>query len=606
MLALESRGFDLDIASINPPPNPFRHERFEQFEADAFYPPSSSVLSQLKKNAQADGTWQERFGDMIARHNTEYGPGFKADIRARNALYFAELFKKRGIQHFHVHFANRATHTALFIKQWSGIPFSFTPHAQDFMIDLGSDDLLREMCREAEFVIGVSDFSCDLLRETCPDSAEKISRIYNGIDMSQFPQAPINDTGPLRIVSIGRLIDFKGFNHLIAACALLKERGVEFSLTIVGDGPLREPLQNQIAELGLEAEVTLAGVMSQEQVKSTLQNSEVFALACVVDSKGASDILPTVITEAMGCRLPIVSTRLVGVPEMVDHEKTGLLVEPGNEAELADALAVFAEDRGKARAMGLAGRERSESIFELKITADQLISKFESVMAPPAEVPQNPPILFLVDEFPLSTSANEWHRESILNELAFAAKHHAEAIEIMAARSARRFDKERTAEIFPNWAETVEFFPDGLVLEAEWHNQPEAVSRILELRGKLGTGLDTEFYFAQARRALHLARVIRKRGTARLHAVRSDMAVCAWLVFKLTGVPFSFSAEPDSSIGSDTLDKLASDAVEIAKLDLAEPDRTKRLKLGPLKLKLPGESDLPERSGALEAWFGNL
>ena len=606
MLALESQDFDLDIGSINPPTNPFRHERFNQLEADVFYPPASTVLSRLKEKAEADGTWKEQFGDLIAWHNSEYGPSFKAEIRARNALYFAELFKKRGIQHFHVHFANRATHTALFIKKWSGIPFSFTPHAQDFMVDLGSDDLLREMCREAEFVIGVSDFSCDLLRETCPESAEKISRIYNGIDMSKFPQAPISNTGPFKIVSIGRLIDFKGFNHLIAACAQLKGRQIPFELTIVGDGPLRETLEAQIAELNLTEEIKLAGVMSQEQVKAKLQNSDCFALACIVDSKGASDILPTVITEAMGCRLPIVSTRLVGVPEMVVHEKTGLLVEPGNEKELADALAILHYDRPKARAYGLYGRERSESIFELKITSDQLIEKFKSVMPEPADVRENPPILFLVDQFPVSNSANRWDRESVLEEVAYATKNHADVIEIMAATSARKIDKKNTSSVFSNWADEIEFFPDGLVLEAEWKNQSEAVEKILELRSKLGSGIDTEFFFSQARRALHLARITKKRGSARIHSLRSDNAVCAWIIHQLTGLPFSFSAEPNSEVGSNTLDKISEDAVAIDPLDLREPSSGKRLKIGTLKLKLPGKGNFPDRSEALEKWFSNL
>src|SRR5207244_7697052 len=106
--------------------------------------------------------------------------------RARNALYFADLFTRSGVTHFRVHFANRAAHTALFVKEISGIPFSVTAHGQDFMTDLGNDELLREICAAAEFVAAVTGYSRDLLRQRCPDAADNIRRVYNGIDLEHF------------------------------------------------------------------------------------------------------------------------------------------------------------------------------------------------------------------------------------------------------------------------------------------------------------------------------------------------------------------------------------------------------------------------------------
>src|SRR5205085_2595668 len=130
-------------------------------------------------------------------------------------------------EHIHVHFANRAAHTAMFLKEISGIPFSVTAHGQDFMKDLGNDDLLREICAAAEFVAAETDYSRDLLRQRCPDSAAKIHRVYNGMDLTRFP-APDDETahstGPSRtgtapyhvprITSTGRLVAFKGFEYL--------------------------------------------------------------------------------------------------------------------------------------------------------------------------------------------------------------------------------------------------------------------------------------------------------------------------------------------------------------------------------------------------------
>src|SRR6476646_3731155 len=130
------------------------------------------------------GLWPQA---VIERHDREYGPDFKAAWRERKARYFAALFTHHGITHFHVHFANRAAHTALFVKEISGIPFSITAHGQDFMSDLGQDDLLREICQAAEFVAVETDYSRGLLQGRCPAAAEKIHRVYNGLDLPNLP-----------------------------------------------------------------------------------------------------------------------------------------------------------------------------------------------------------------------------------------------------------------------------------------------------------------------------------------------------------------------------------------------------------------------------------
>ena len=126
---------------------------------------------------------------LVAQHEEKYGAEYKAALRARNALFFVELFERARVRHFHVHFANRAAHTAMFVKAVSGIPFSMTAHGQDFMSDLGNDELLRELCASAEFVGAETDYSRDLLAARCPESRSKIFRVYNGIDLSRFPEA---------------------------------------------------------------------------------------------------------------------------------------------------------------------------------------------------------------------------------------------------------------------------------------------------------------------------------------------------------------------------------------------------------------------------------
>ena len=125
------------------------------------------------------------------------GPGSRQSSARAMPFTLPSSFARSGVDHVHVHFANRAAHTAIFLKEISGIPFSVTAHGQDFMKDLGSDDLLREICAAAEFVAAETDYSRDLLRQRCPDSAAKIHRVYNGIDLERFP-APRYEQLPRR------------------------------------------------------------------------------------------------------------------------------------------------------------------------------------------------------------------------------------------------------------------------------------------------------------------------------------------------------------------------------------------------------------------------
>ena len=142
--------------------------------------------------------------DLVASHERKYGPDYKANVRARNALYFADLFKARGFTHFHVHFANRAAHTAVFLKAISGLPFSMSTHGQDYMVDLGNNELLAEICREAEFVANETAWSTAELGRLCPSAEDKMFRVFNGMDLANFSEVSPGATNAVpRIVSIG-------------------------------------------------------------------------------------------------------------------------------------------------------------------------------------------------------------------------------------------------------------------------------------------------------------------------------------------------------------------------------------------------------------------
>src|SRR6266404_866812 len=395
MLALEQLGVSLEIGSVYPPLTSLRHEHITRLRAPIRYAPPQQILRIWERRAKTSGKWPAALVDL---HERKYGPRFKPEQRARNALYFDDLFTHSRVDHVHVHFANRAAHTALFLKEISGIPFSVTAHGQDFMKDLGSDDLLREICAAAEFVAAETDYSRALLCERCPDSAAKIHRVYNGIDLARFPTPHYDTAGSAaalantfgvapyevpRIISVGRLVAFKGFEYLIDACAELARRGFDFVCDIVGDGPLRDSLQAKIESLHLSSRINLLGSLSQRAVLEKLPSADIFALASVTDAQGASDVFPTVILEAMASACPVVSTRLAGIPELVVDGETGVLVSPGETAALTKALAQLLCNREMRLRYGRAGRARIEQHFQIEHTVAPLLKLFETAVKSP-------------------------------------------------------------------------------------------------------------------------------------------------------------------------------------------------------------------------------
>src|SRR5437667_12414777 len=195
------------------------------------------------------------------------------------------------------------------------------------------------------------------------------------MDLTRFspPNEEVSINQVPRIISIGRLVAFKGFEYLIDACADLARRGLEFTCEIIGDGPLGGDLEERIRKLNLSDRVHLLGSLSQGAVLEKLRSADIFALASVIDNQAASDVFPTVIIEAMAAARPVVSTRLAGIPESVVDGETGLLVPPGDAAALVNALEGLLLDPELRVRYGTAGRTRIERHFRIEQTIVPLL-----------------------------------------------------------------------------------------------------------------------------------------------------------------------------------------------------------------------------------------
>jgi len=293
----------------------------------------------------------------------------------RLAAWAYEL-KRRGVRHFHAHWATEAATVAMIFSWLSGLPFSFTAHAYDIFLQ---PQFLKRKLAEARFAVTVSAYNKQYLLDHYGREFErKLQVIYPLVDLAQFPPRPaLTPNGRLSIVSIGRLTEYKGFMHLVEACRLLKERGAKFLCQIVGEGEDRPELEAAIARYGLQDAVQLLGSIPYQAVPPLLEQTTVFALPCVIASNGDRDGMPLVLIEAMAREVPVVSSDVIGLRELV-RDGVGLLVPPRDPQALADALLQIAQAGPEAQAaMGHAGREIVERELDATIGAAKLAALFE-------------------------------------------------------------------------------------------------------------------------------------------------------------------------------------------------------------------------------------
>jgi colanic acid/amylovoran biosynthesis glycosyltransferase len=292
--------------------------------------------------------------------------------RFREAVHLGPILRNSGITHLHVHFASIAAHTAWWLKRLFGISYSFTGHANDIFCPKPEHRIsLDDLVREASFVVAVTNYSANRLKREFPHALDKIVRVYNGLDLSVF-KAAVPGTKPLRTISVGRLIEKKGWRYLVEACALLRDNGLHFDCRIVGEGPDKEALQQLIQQLRLGERVHLLGSRSQSEIIDLLAESSLFVLPAVRDRMGDSDNLPTVLIEALASRLPVVATELAGIPEIVNEGMNGLLVPERDSKQLASAIERLSRDPSRLQAFGIESRRIAEQTFALEITVAEL------------------------------------------------------------------------------------------------------------------------------------------------------------------------------------------------------------------------------------------
>lgn len=338
ILAHEAAGLEIEIFALRPPCDTHFQNLISKVRAPVTYLSYHGVkITDFWSAMKAAGEVLPNFWSEME------GTRGEEAINIYQAAVLANLARQKQIAHLHAHFATDATNVARLAARFAGISYTFTAHAKDiFHESVVWEDLARKL-REAAGVVTVSDFNFQFLHENYGEAAKRVVRIYNGLDLEEFPYAAPEKRRP-QIVSVGRLVEKKGFGDLIDACAVLAKRGQDFECLIVGTGELEAQLQAQVEQLDLAEYVQLTGPRPQNEIKSLVQSAAVFAAPCVVGSDGNRDGLPTVLLEAMALGTPCVSTDVTGIPEILHHGETGLMVEQHAPDRLADALAKLLTD----------------------------------------------------------------------------------------------------------------------------------------------------------------------------------------------------------------------------------------------------------------------
>ncbi|MCA0871189.1 glycosyltransferase [Seohaeicola saemankumensis] len=368
LAALEQAGHRFDIWSLRHPTDTKRHPLHEQVAARVFYLPEYLY-------DEPERVW-------AARHRAQHLPGYaeayrvwRQDLRrdrthnrirrfGQACVLAAEL--PPGTRGLYAHFLHTPSSVARYAAIMRGLPWSFSAHAKDIWTspEWEKREKLAAATHGAVFGATCTAYGAEHLQGLADDPA-RVELIYHGLDLSRFPappvRAPRDADGPLQLLSVGRLVEKKGFDRLIAALALLPA-DMDWHWTHIGGGALGKALSLQADQLGIGDRITWRGACDQPEVIEALRCADLFVLPSRIAADGDRDGLPNVLMEAASQRLPIISTAVAAIPEFIEDGLHGLLPADTPDA-LAGAITALARDPARAAAMADAAYDRLRAEF---------------------------------------------------------------------------------------------------------------------------------------------------------------------------------------------------------------------------------------------------
>lgn len=368
MIALEELGVQVELFPLLRRERGVEQPAARPFVARAHYPRLGPVLRANLECFRSTplrylGTWIQTLWHTLP------SPRFLAAtlVLLPRAVYCARLIAAQGIEHVHAHFASHPALAALIVHRLTGIPFSFTAHGSDLHVD---QTALRWKLGLAEQALTVSEYNREFVRSRLGrEAADKLRVLHCGVDTERLVREQEPPSDCFEILCVAALRGVKGHAHLIEACHLLRERGVVFRCHLVGGGPLERELVRHVERRGLADRIHFHGPLPQGVVLERMRAAHVQVLCSIQDRAGRREGIPVALMEAMSCGLPVVASRISGVPELVEDGGSGLLTPPGDAGAIAEALERLARSPALRRRLGRAGRATVVEHFDLRTQA---------------------------------------------------------------------------------------------------------------------------------------------------------------------------------------------------------------------------------------------
>ena len=379
--ALQDRGFEVVPLSIKTPdPAQLSAESLELFEKTSYFVPlkvGKTLRAHLSFLLRRPARYLRTLWNVMAVRGESWSNRRRTFGHFAGGVFQADYLRGQGVSHIHAHFSANAATTAYVAARMLDISFSFTAHNALFTDQL----ILRQKIEAARFIVAISDYTLNYLKMYTADAPalhQKFARVYCGIDPAAFPMRhnpPV--AGPPLIFSVSRMEPRKGYPYLIEALHLLRERGVRFRAVIGGDGEEMGLVRSQIEAYGLADLIDLPGFILQEEIRDYFNEAALFVLPCVVAPDGDVDGIPVTLMEVMAIGVPVISTAVSGIPELIEDGCEGLIVLQKSADQLADALERLLADPAYGVELGKNGRHKIESRFNLNQNAAQLAALFE-------------------------------------------------------------------------------------------------------------------------------------------------------------------------------------------------------------------------------------
>lgn len=365
IVELLKKGHEVTIFSLSRSQDNIFHNEVEEYELlkrTHFLPAQPNYLSKLRFRLFSLGTFGWKYPSEDLKSKT---------FSIAAAKYYFKIAKKLDLDVIQSHFNRVAAHTAMLLGQYLGVPYTFTAHAVDIFV-VPNIIALKTRMEKAKAVITPSYYNREYLHTLTDVDKNKINVVRACLNIEKFKHIKRNPDD-FRILTVCRLVEKKGLKYSILAIKKILHEFPETSYRIVGSGPLENELKKLVDQLGLKENIKFLGDITDDSLIFELSKATIFVLPCIQAKNGDMDVCPLTLQEAMIARVPVVSTIIASIPELIENKKEGLLVEPKNVKQLVEAMKNLLEHKNLRKMLGENGRKKIENNFNISYEVKKML-----------------------------------------------------------------------------------------------------------------------------------------------------------------------------------------------------------------------------------------